>query len=424
MARFSREQINLIKEKMGVNRIWSFSKMSTMTQCSWLYQLKYIQHLKGIQDSCYTYWGTVAHEIIQDYYDGKHKSHKDMLVELGVKMVEYNLECKKRPHIKFNSESEYDNYMANLKHYFANTDIIPHTVKNERPIITAMQGKEKHVFQGFIDSIYLDDDGNIVVLDYKTSSDSEFTGAKLHKKALQLFIYAHGLVNYQKVPLDRIIIRYDMMKYVNISYMQKNGKMKTMRKARKDYVSYLYSKLVKDFADYNNRGEVIEKEIAKLNKKMSAKCRTEDEIVELGSNIAELEEQLSSLKVYDPIEVDDYITQAMELNTLDFLPQHIKDIYKVENAYIDIKMTEDILNDAVSTVVTTLDDIVERESKNDELAFNRGDIKDNESYFCKNLCDMRDHCKFFQAHKENENLYKKDEVGDSDDDIMAMLGLL
>lgn len=422
MARFSGKQLNLIKEKMNVDRIWSFSKMSTSQQCSWLYNLKYIKRMKGIQDSCYTYWGSISHEIIQDYYDGKYSNREEMVAKLEEEIVKYNTENKS--HLKFPNENESVGYFNNLRHYFANTELIQSDVRNEMPVIIKLEGKEKYVFQGFIDSIYTDENGKTVILDYKTSSDSGFTGKSLLKKAMQLMLYTNGLVQFQKYNIDDIIIRYDMMKYVNIEYKQKNGTWKQTRKPRSNYVSFLYSKLLSAFKNHNAQSESLEKSIKQLNKKRSAKCRTQGEIVELSEDIDKLEDELENLKVFDVLEIDSYIEYAIENNTLNELPYEIKSQFKVNNAYIDVPVDKVILKQFMNDIVEVLDSVVERESMEDvDNAFSRGDIQESESYFCKNLCDMRNNCKYFEEYRENVNLYKTEEDGTSDDDILKMLGL-
>ncbi|MGR5954353.1 PD-(D/E)XK nuclease family protein [Bacillus paranthracis] len=277
------------------------------------------------------------------------------------------------PKLKFPEESQFESYIANLRHYFTNVKQLPYNVVNERPVLAVFEGLEKYVFQGYIDSEFVDDDGNFVILDYKTSSIGEFTGAKLLKKAQQLMIYALGISMFgrqidgemKKFSLDKIKIRYDMMKYCKITYMQKNGTEKVTKAERRAWVAHIANPIRKDFDDVPKNIEKAEKEIAKLDKKRSAKVRTEEEKVELTAQIAEIEKAIEVLKanLFDIIQINEMMEEAINSNSLANLPQFIQDKYTVSDCYIDVELTQEIIEEFKSNLISTLNKIIESEKR-------------------------------------------------------------
>lgn len=418
---------------MGVKQLWSFSKASTFTQCTWLYYLRYIKKIRVKSDNCYTWWGTTSHDIMQGFYEDAYDKYEAMAQALEDKIVEYSLLDDDK--LKFPNEKEFESYIANLRHYFSNTDIIPYKVVNEKLILATFDGLEKYVFQGYIDSEFFDDDGNLVILDYKTSSISGFTGKKLEEKARQLIIYAIGISQLgrtvdgkvTKIPLDKIKIRYDMMKYLNITFKQKNGKMKTTRAERRLWVAHIANQIRKDFEDVEKDIEKVKKEIAKLDKKRGAKCRKPHEVEELTEQIDKLNNQLEEISrnVYDILQINDMVETAINENTLESLPQFIQDKYTVNNCYIDLELTEDVVNEATKGIVDSLNSIVSKSQEDNlEEAFTRGRIENTDSYYCANLCDMKGHCKFYEEYKEHCSMFLDKPKPPSDDEMLSMLGLI
>lgn len=374
--RLNHEQIELIKEKLGVDTLWSYSKVNTFSQCTWLFKLKYIDKVETQGDNIYTFFGTIAHDIIQGLYEKKHE-YNDMINIFDQKVLEWKLDDN--PRLKFSSDKECDGYIENLRHYFTYTDIIPYDVVNEKPVITILRGKEKYVFQGYVDTEYTDDKGDLIILDYKTSSMSGFTGKKLIEKSKQLIIYAIGISQFRKIPLEKIRIRYDMMKYCNVSYMQKNGKIKTTKAERRLWVAKIANQIRKD--------------LEKLE--------------------------------FDPITIDEMVKEAIDKNTLDNMPKEVQDKYTVSNCYIDIELTDEVVKEIESELISVLDKIIAKSKENDiEEAFARNRIEQSDSYYCTNLCDVRYHCKYYKEYKEHSTMFLDKKDASSDDELLAMLGLV
>jgi hypothetical protein len=417
---------------MGVDNLWSFSKVSTFTQCSWLFKLKYVDKIRVKGDNCYTWWGTVSHDLIQGYYDKEH-TYEEMIEKLEAKIVEYNLITD--PKLKFPNDGEFAGYIENLRHYFKNVKVLPYNVINERPVLAVFEGDEKYVFNGYIDSEFLDDEGNLVILDYKTSSMSGFSGAKLLEKSRQLMIYALGIHTFgrqidgkmMQFPLDKIKIRYDMMKYLIVSYPQKNGNIKETKTERKTWVAKISNQLRKDLEDVPKELEKLDKEAMKLQKKLNAKKQPTEEVKEeLNERLAQIDVEATQLSehLYDQIELNEMIEEAINNNNLDNMPLFIQEKYTLSDCYIDVELTQEILEEFKSELISTLNEIIAKQQEEDkDEAFGRGRIEQHESYYCNNLCDMREHCSIYKEYKEHNAMFLEKKEAPSDDEILAMLGL-
>lgn len=432
MARLNREQLNIIKEKMGVDQLFSFSKISTYGQCSHLYRLKYVDKIRVKGDSCYTHFGTMCHEIIQDYYEGKYE-YDQMIKEFDRRVMEWKLEDD--PALQFGTESERDKYIANVGHYFENVATVKTKVEIENPVLTELFGRNKYVTQGYIDGEYIED-GKLVILDFKTSTITGFSGAKLAEKSRQLMLYALGVVQHGRIidgekrqfAVEDIKLRYDMQKYMKVKYMLANGKEKETTTERSLWVAKIANQIRKDFDSVPKEIEKLEKKIVSLTKKRNAKVRTEEEKVVLGEEIDDIQAQLVELNknVYDILEINEMLDYAINNNTLALLPEFIQGRYELSDCHIDIELTQETMDEFVQSLTAELDEITAKEEENDpDKAFVRDRIADSESFFCTKLCEMREQCKYYKDYQENNSMFqnqKQDEQ--TDDEILKMLGLL
>jgi PD-(D/E)XK nuclease superfamily len=426
-VRLTSNQLNAIKEKLGVDTLWSYSKVSTYINCPWEYKLKYIDKIKVKSDNCYTWWGTISHDLVQGMYDKKY-SYEDMARLLEDKVLEFNLIDD--PSLKFPNDDQYKNYVDNLRHYFSNVKKLPYNFENEKAVLAIFEGLEKYVFQGYIDSLYKDENGNYYIQDYKTSSISGFTGKKLDEKSAQLKIYAIGLNQFHKIPLEKIYLRFDMMKYCIVSYPQKNGNIKETKAERRIWVAKIANQLRKDLMDVEKEIEKKEKDIAKLEKKINMKKTTESEVTEYKKMISYIEGQCMDLKehVYDPITLNEMIEDAISRNSLDKMPRFIQDKYTVSDCYIDIQMNEEIAEQFKKELISILDEITIKSQAEDlDEAFGVGKIDERKSFYCNNLCELRHMCVFYKEYKENSEMFltngnnKTDTP--SDEELLKMLGL-
>ena len=70
--RISYEQLNKIKQENNVDKIWSYSQLSTYVEHDWLWYLRYLIKVKDVEDmNIYSFFGGKVHEIMENYIEGK-----------------------------------------------------------------------------------------------------------------------------------------------------------------------------------------------------------------------------------------------------------------------------------------------------------------------------------------------------------------
>lgn len=365
--RLSYEQLESIKDKFGVDRIWSYSRLNSFVQYPWQYRMTYLEKV-GYGNSIYGHLGNVSHDIIQDMYEGKHK-YEDMAELFDEAILDWRLNHSE---LKFINKKVEDGYIENVRDYFKNTEVIPYDVTNESPVCIHFYDEKRDediVFVGYLDSEYVDDEGFFNIVDYKTSSRSGFSGKQLKEKSQQLALYAIGINQFRGIPLDKIRLRFDMMKYYEVRFMQKNGKQGKTIQERNSWVK-------------------------------GVQKRANRKLAELG---------------YDPLEVDDMMEIAILNNSLDSLPKEVQEMFTLHNYYIDVQITEEDAEELKQFVCDTVAEIKEREKGDWVETFPEPKIDaSNEFYFTQLASHLLKHHEGYQAQKEMEKGMA------SEDDLLAL----
>lgn len=376
--RLSYEEMNALKKKFDVDRIWSFSRISSFLNCAWEYKMKYIDKERVNTDNVYTVFGTQCHDIIQDFYAKKY-DYKTMTKLWD----EFITSWKNDPvSYQFDTEKIKNGYLNNIDHYFKHCSVVNEPIEgkkeieviNEKPVLIQVESKskQKHIFVGYVDSEYYDHEGNLVLLDYKTSSKTGFTPKKLPEKSMQLILYAIGKHQITGLPYEKIKCRFDMMKYCRVHYQLESGGWKTSIQERSEWVY-----------------------------KMASKLKTK--LPKVGC---------------DPIEVDELITQASLDNDMWCLPEEVANQFYIENYYIEVEITEQIckeLNDKVAALCDKILDFEQIEDLETELEINYPFNPDD--YFCKKLCAYHSTKRFVEENKFLEGIIPDDDT----DDLSAFL---
>lgn len=365
MARLSYEELEKIKQKHNVQRIWSWSKMNTYMTSKFEYLLKYILKAKEDRcDSCYTTLGTICHDTLDKFYEGK--------IEYDDMIDDYNdgfTTAITIADLKFNRSDEDKNksigekYNENLVHFFKNHTVYKYKLLVEKPIIVNING---NVFVGYIDALYKDDDGNYYVLDFKSSSI--YTGKTLEENSGQLTIYAIGL-HQMGIPLDKIKPCFNFLKYCTIKYEQKNGTVK-----------------------YRN----VER--CKIGESLQSNAKTW--LKHFG---------------YEP---DEYLMKMLDTNGIDCLPDEVKAKYEITDCHVYIDLTEKLVQKWTDFITTTLKDIELREEDYEETKAlecfwdDEEDVK-AQSYYFANLCSYsatkhlpyKAYLEKFEAAQKNDDMF-------------------
>lgn len=364
-------QREMIMKRFGVDKLWSYSRLSTYLEHPWEYMLAYLKKVpRGT--NIYSYWGTISHDLIQDYYEGKYP-YERMSELLDEKIIEWKTGDSG---LKFMSQNVEDGYIKNLQDYFANTEITPYEITNEKAICVSIKDEKRdktNVFIGYIDSEYTDEDGIFNIVDYKTSSKSGFTGAKLKGHSEQLKLYAIGINQFRGIPFDKIRLRFDMMKYYEVWYEQKNGKMAKSKQERRNWVKGMQAKMRKELAAVD----------------------------------------------FDPIEVDEAIAEATENNNMYNLPKEVQDKFELHNCFIDVTITEEEAEELKQKFNDSIAECELKEQGDWEVEFPEPQIIGTEDqFYYENLASHL--LQYAEKYQSQVALFKTTEEAPADEDLMAL----
>lgn len=338
MARLTYEELEKIKKKYNVDRLWSWSRMNTYMTSKFEYLLKYILKSKEDRcDSCYVTLGTICHDTLDKFYEGQIE-YEDMIDDYNDGFTTAITIAG----LKFNRSDEEKNksigekYNENLVHFFQNHTVYKHKLLVEKPIVIDVDGR---VFVGYIDALYKDDDGYYHIIDFKSSSI--YTGKTLEENSGQLTIYAMGL-NQMGIPFEKIKAEFNFLKYCTIKYEQKNGAVK-----------------------YRN----VER--CKIGESLQSNAKT-------------------WLKAFG-YEPDEYLMEMLDSNGIDCLPDEVKAKYEITDCHVEVDLSEMAVKKWNNLIADTLTDVELREkdyeeTKAVECFWDDEEHVKAESYYFANLC--------------------------------------
>lgn len=340
MARKTSEELQAIMKAENCNRLWSWSKFNTFHNSMYEYFLRYIRKVKeDRKDSIYVSTGGIAHDILEKFYTGELK-YEDMVNEFDDGWTTA-YEIADLRFDRSNDEKNKkiaDKYYLNVKHFFEN-----HVVLKHKPVIEQFIKAKigSNLFQGYIDVCYKDDEENFHILDWKTSSI--YKGKKAENECGQLIVYAIGL-NQQGIPMDKIKIGWNFLKYVSVKYEQKNGTVKTRE---------------------IERHEIGEK---------------------LKSNVKIWLKQFG----YES-QIDYYLDLLVQSNDIKCLPEEVQNKYIVSDCIVEVPITEELIKRWTDDIITTINDIELREKDyeetgNDKAFWDSEESVEKQSYYFHNLC--------------------------------------
>lgn len=315
MARKTYEELQEIMKQEGVSRIWSWSKFNTFKTSPFEYLLKYIQHKEEDRQDCiYASTGSLAHDILEKFYTGKIK-YEDMISEFedGWVMLHDIAQLKFDRNNEDKNKSIGEKYYKNLQHFFKN-----HTVLKYKPVLEQFVKVKigDHLFHGYVDCCIKDNELYYHIIDWKTSS--EYKGDKAKKECGQLVCYALAL-NQMGVPMDKIKIAWNFLKYCSVQYEQANGAVKT---------------------------RVIER-------------------FELGEKLqSNLKVWLKKLGYED--QMDELLKMVIDTNGIECLPKDVQDKYVISDYYCYVDLTDDLIDMWTNDIIATVHDVELREKDYEE----------------------------------------------------------
>ena len=370
MARKTYEELKRIMEQENCSRIWSWSKFNCFKTSPFEYYLKYIKHAKEDRQDCiYTSTGSLAHDIIEKFYTGKIK-HEDMIGEFEDGWITLHDIAQ----LKFDRNNEEKNksigekYYLDLQHFFKN-----HVRLKFKPILEQFVKVkiDNHLFHGYLDCCFKDDEDCFNIIDWKTST--VYKGEKAKKECGQLIMYLLSLVE-AGVPLEKIKIAWNFLKYCTVQYEQANGEVKTR----------------------------------------------DIERFELGEKLqANLKVWLKKLGYKDKI--DEYLKMVVDTNSIECLPEDVQAKYKISDCYVYVDVDEELINYWKNDIVTTIKDIALREKDYEEthsenVWWDTDESVKAQSYYFSTLCGYSGN-----LHKPYGEYLKKLEASKNGSDLFGGL---
>lgn len=385
MARLTDQQLENIKKEHNVDRIWSWSRVNTFITSPYEYYLKYIlQESEDRTDCCYGVLGNICHDTLDNYYEGK-ISYDQMIntFEDGwISSIDV-LDLKFDRNDEAKNESISKKYKIDLQYFFKNHIPYKEKLLIEKPIKIDVNGE---IFVGYIDAIYKDIDGVYHIIDFKTST--QYTGKNLIDHSGQLILYALGL-HQTGIPLNRIKIKFNFLKYVTVQQQQK--KKGSPPKYRDIERCLLGEKLKSNVSMWLKDGKYSEQEI------------------------------------------DSYIYDLLLSNDISVLPLEIQNKYVITDCHTEIPLTDELILSVITRLSSTIKDIRLRErdyqeSQSEMAFFDTDESVEKESYYFATLCGYspnkhkpyKKYLERLETQKNGENMFNgvgtdiqsEDDLGD------------
>lgn len=310
-------------------------------------------------------------------------AYEDSLFTMNCAELKYNRSDSDK------NEAIADKYENCIRHFFRNHLLIkfPHKVEH---FITIKISDDIYM-QAYVDMLYIEkyvEDGEeknkVHIVDWKTST--RYQGKKIDDECGQLVLYAEGIKQALAIPLEDIVCEWNFLKYVTVTYEQKNGKLKDR------------------FIERNKIGESL------VN---TAKMWLKD---------AGYED-----------EIDKYIDEMVLNNNIDSLPKEVREKFVIKDCYVQVPLSEEKISDLKNDIMITVSEInlktEEYEKTNDENIFWQ-DVTDADEFRLATLSGYsRKLHKPYDAYLKEKELFNKQE-DDSDmdtteeDDLLAFVNSL
>lgn len=380
-------EIQELAKQNNCNQVFSWSKYKTYLDDTYTYYLKYIAKIPPDRfDGIYAKSGSDIHECVEAFYNGEldHQGmldkYEELLFENTINGLKYDRSDEEK------NKSVGDKYENCIRHFLLNHNKITYDIKLEE-FIGSVIGDT--YFQGYIDAYHIEErngEKKVIITDWKSSSI--YKGDKYEHEKGQLLIYIEG-IHQRGVPYEKIVARWNFLKYVNVTVIQANGKTKVRQLERNNYVEKLSSS------------------IKMWLKKLTA-----------------LDEDTQATLLEECI-VD---------NSLDKLPTCVQDMFVVDDCYVEIEFTEDDIAELKNNIIETVNEIKTKTEEYNNLKDTDAneaervwwqEVTDKQSFFMANLSDYSaDIHKPYKEYLENREMFLDKTDDDNDTEWLKELGLM
>lgn len=161
---------------------YSFSKLTAFHTCKYGYKLTYIDHLKGVENA-FALYGSFVHSIMERYAKGKidlwdlpkvYKNEFDSSIDIPFPSSKF---CKDMQSLYYEQGLEFLNTFTGYDKY----KILEVETNFDIQI-------DDWIFTGIMDLLYEDENGQLILLDYKSKSGFKNKEERA-KYARQLYLY-------------------------------------------------------------------------------------------------------------------------------------------------------------------------------------------------------------------------------------------
>lgn len=338
--RLTKDELEQIKNEYGVDNLWSWSRISSWHTSKYEWFLRYIQHVEPDRTDCiYGQEGSYSHDIIEKFYN-KEIEYDDMVSEFedSWNMSRNILGLKFNRNDSAKDEKIADRYYENLKLFFQHHQPLNHYLHTED---FALININNNILQGYIDAWYQDNNNDVHIIDWKSSSI--YTGDTLIEKSGQLICYAMYFIQKYKAPIEKIHLYFNFIKYCTITYEQANGKTKSMN---------------------------VERRL--LGEKLQSPCKMW--LKKFGYN------------------ADEYLPIVLDTMDIKYLPKEVQDKFTISDCYVEVPCTLEQIEYWQNYIIQTINEIehsvIDYEVfDNEELFYDTIDDVTKESFYYATLSE-------------------------------------
>ena len=335
--------------------VYSISRLNSLNQCPYAAYITYKLDDRG-DENVWAALGSIMHDTLQDIIDNGtstdklHEKLEDGIDNMEISGIDF-------PKGKNGDNSIRENWITNMMGFCQHFKVPNGKFQTEQLVI--YKQSEDDYIQGFVDLLRIDDEKTktVSVFDWKTSS--QFRGDHLIEAGRQLVLYAQAL---EQAGYKINQLAWVMLKYCKVTWTQKNGKVKEKICEWRNYVSQIRPYL------------------------------------------------LSPPKAVDmeEFELELAVDKAVLNNSLDDLPEELKNQFKVEQYVRYYDYTPEVIEETLNYVSDQIKSFKDR--GNDVKNYPPLDISKN-SFFCSSLCGHKKKCQFYKDYcntfvkNSNEDLF-------------------
>lgn len=253
-----KEWTDSLKEKYGVDKIYSYSQLKLFDSDPYEYYLKYIKKVEPdiLEDSPYGLIGGMVHDLLEQFY--KNEIKRSECKELFINQFSSIISDPKTG--RFSKEEDLnrnisDNFQRDIIDYFSRVQKLEGKVLCEDPVSCLLSNEfQKSAFLGYIDFLNFRKDGKIQIIDYKTSS--LYKEKDIDKYSRQLLLYAHVAKEKYNKDYEDILVGWNFLKYAKVVSIRDMSEEIVERRFLKEYdpTEYIFEDYIR-YIDFNQNSE-------------------------------------------------------------------------------------------------------------------------------------------------------------------------